>query len=127
MNERILQSKGSELEAAQRLTSLGAVVSFPFAEARYDLIADLDELYKVQVKSTDNDRISVDLRQHSYQSDGSVRSTTYDSSDVDVYVIHHRQSGEMYWVPYEDAPEKRIRRKVNNPPGPTISQRFDGD
>lgn len=94
MYVRHMHGKGSEFYVAYRLTILGYNVTFPHGTPRYDLIAESQKgrLF-IQVKSTEevDGLIKVNLR-------GNCDTTGYSAKDIDVFAIHERKSGDIYYI-----------------------------
>jgi hypothetical protein len=101
-----------EVQVASELMSLGIPVSRPLSDnLKYDLVAEVDgSLLKVQVKTakdrTDTDQHSIVSELHYRGEDGS--KCGYDSSDVDVFVLVHRSTEEIFWLPFEDCADKSV-------------------
>lgn len=101
-----------EVNVASELMSLGVPVSRPLSDnLKYDLVADVEgELLKVQVKTakdrTDTDQHSIVSELHYRGPDGG--KCGYNSSEVDVFALVHRSTGEIFWVPFEDCADKSV-------------------
>jgi len=107
-----------EIEVASTLMSHDVPVSRPLSDnLKYDLVADVDgDLLKVQVKtardrnSTDQNSIIAEL----YYRGRSGEKMSYNPDEVDVFVLVHRETGEMYWVPIEDCAAKSVSLSYGN-------------
>ena len=100
-------SKGerSEIVALSKLSLMGFTVSQPFSyNSRYDFVLDTgDTLSRVQVKSANHKGGSMEIETRSTRprADGCSRDT-YDSSEIDAFVVYCREGDQLYYLPIEE-------------------------
>jgi hypothetical protein len=98
MYDRHRSGKLSEYYVAYELTKLGFDVTLPTGNPRYDLIIENEtSRYFVQVKSTyrKGDEVKVNLR-------GNSTTKAYEASDIDLIVIHERNTNDVFYVPIDE-------------------------
>jgi len=111
--------KGDTAEAyvTAKLIEKGYTVSEPINDhARYDLIVDKDQLYKIQVKHAqlkDNGKIKVSIASSNPNTKTSKRKT-YTKDEVDAYCIYCPQTEKVYWVDFEQAPKTGMVLRVKS-------------
>lgn len=97
-DEGHVQGELSEFKVAENLVKNGCRVSYTYGGYPYDLIADYDStLYKVQVKTTSNDR----TRKYEISTKG------YARENVDLFAGYVPQEDGVFYVPFEDAGNTR--------------------
>lgn len=106
-----------EVAVASALMSHDVPVSFPLSDnLRYDLVADVDgDLKKVQVntaRTRQNDQNSILCRLDRGYHDG--EKVAYSEDEVDVFVLYHRETGDLYWLPFEECAEKSVSLSTSN-------------
>lgn len=112
----------AEANVVAKFVELGYIVSEPVNDhARYDLIVDDGNLHRVQVKYAgldDEGSINVSISSSNPNTSTSVESV-YSPDEVDAFAIYCPDTGDVYWVDYEDAPKHkmklRLRSKIENP------------
>lgn len=113
----------AEAEVQAELVRRGISVSIPTTEESYDMIADTGEkLIKVQVKNAflversggKTDAYRAEFRTRHYDTSGDVQESRYSEGDIDAYAIYNPDHDEIYWLPFEDAPETQASRTLKS-------------
>ncbi|UBF20278.1 PD-(D/E)XK nuclease [Halorubrum sodomense tailed virus 4] len=113
--DRLRRGDISELKVTTALIELGHGVSNTVGDnQRYDLIADINgELHRVQCKTASNppsqSSYQIELRNRSYRTGGKIRKQTYTGDEIDVYAVYNPHSDEIYWIPFDEAPDEQMR------------------
>jgi hypothetical protein len=110
------QGELTEAKAVARLMEEGYTVLEPRGEhTRYDLVVDSpDGMQKVQVKTAWKEGGCAVFNCQSTRSNMSEsKDTPYTSQEVDVYVVYFPKQDQFYWVPFEDAPKKKMTLRVD--------------
>jgi len=111
---------GSETEAIvlAELKGHGLTVSVPFGRPRYDFVVEMSDgsLKKAQVKtgSYNNGSVIFDL-QSSHVNSSRNKHMSYSEDEVDVFILYSPDTGDVYWVPFEEAPDTKITLRVKEP------------
>ena len=97
------------LEVQLRAAELGALVSLPTIEARYDLVIDFEgRLYRAQVKyaddMTNSNSVILDLRK---ETRGDGKKKVYTKEEIDVLLVYVPKADEVLWI----GPDKFDGRK----------------
>lgn len=119
----------SETAVMKVLIQKGYDVSIPYGECSYDLIADGEELRRIQVKTgkLEDGRIRTNLERTRYNSNGS-KVDHYTNKEIDDFIIYCPSTDECYMVSVEDAPKTTISLRVDEPKnGQTKGIRFASD
>jgi hypothetical protein len=113
--------KGDIAETAivAELTQLGHPVSVPLAGAsRYDLIVDLPSgLTRVQVKHgrIDGDHVVASLKRTN-PNHNEYNQSYYEADEIDVFAIHAPDIGRSFWLPFDEAPDSKVRIRYQGDP-----------
>jgi hypothetical protein len=112
-----LKGDVAEANAVARLIELGHIVSKPANDhAPYDIVVDNGDGFKaVQVKHAKlkNGSITANLRRQSMSANG-LKSSTYGGDEIDAYIIYCPTTNGVYWVDYDDAPDKSVTLRVES-------------
>lgn len=110
---------GDETEARiiAALIAEGYSVSIPFGDNdKYDLVLDTDtRLQRVQCKTgwIEDDVVRFKTASKT-TTDGDVTMDEYDG-EIDAFAVRCKDSGELYWVPIEDAGKKSTYLRLSEP------------
>ena len=120
-------AKIAETTVVDELVRKDIMVSMPVHyDTPYDLVADINgKLVKVQVKCCHRSKnrpntLKCDLRRRQHTAQG-MREDTYSLDEVDFYAVYWPEQEEVFWIPFEDAPKKKMNITVedNNTSGPS--------
>lgn len=117
--------KGEKAEAVviSELVKHEIPVLTPFGDNQpYDLVIEKGgDFQKVQVKSSTmyEGCVRSHLQRTNMTADGTNRSS-YDESEVDLFSIYSPEQDEVYWVPFDDAPETAIQLRIDDNIDPRI-------
>jgi len=106
-----------EIAAVKKLKEKGATVMLPFGDnAAYDLVYDGLTLVRAQVKigRYDDGVIKADLRKSQREKGENVHNT-YEEDEIDVYIVYCSETDSVYEIPYNDAPNKSVYLRVEDP------------
>lgn len=108
----------SEAAILSAFIQRGYAVSIPFGDNDpYDLVVDTGEaLLRVQVKTGWLEDGRVRFKTASKTTTGGVPvERDYTASDVDGFAVRCRDTGDLYWVPFEAAGKKHTYLRVTEP------------
>lgn len=114
-----------ELAIKQKFLSLGCMFFEPGVEGYpTDLVVKWDgEYHQIQIKTTEkikDDVMSWELDRYNHQS--------YTKDDVDYFALYCLENSGMYLVPFEEAPNQKIKIRLDSYSGKrTKTMRFESD
>ena len=107
----------SEAQVLAELTRRGCPVSIPFGDNdRYDLVVDAGVApRRVQVKTGWREDGCIRFKTGSQTTEhGPPTVEDYTADEVDAFAVRCRDSGELYWVPFEEAGRKSTYLRVED-------------
>lgn len=135
MSETNTKDRGDETEAKiiHELISRGYSVSTPFGDNdKYDVILDDDRtLYRVQCKTGWLEDECVRFKTASKTTvDGEVSRVDYEG-EIEAFAVRCRDTGQLYWIPEEDAGQKNTYLRVVEPeidhPSVNLAEEYEFD
>jgi hypothetical protein len=114
MGETDRKGNLAEMNVAEKFVENANRVSFPQGDGSpYDMIRDDGALHRVQVKHSRLRDGCIQVNLHTrYQKGGEWVSTTHDKTTIDEYAVYCPDTGEVYVIDVEEAPEYAMKLRV---------------
>ena len=109
-----------EAKVLSKFTELGIQTYLPFGDGSVvDLIADFNnKLNRIQVKSTEkeeNGALTFFICSTTIHKNGEIKKHIYSSEEIDYFALYSSVTDEVYLLPIDKAPTKKITLRYKEP------------